>query len=91
MATEDTDRSRWLSYSQRQWIWNVIEGPYVVHLIIAIGIAIIIGPIIWIAIASLQTNESARIAGNYFPAEPTVVGKRVTNRQSAKERLEIIS
>lgn len=72
MATKDTEGSRWLSYSTRQRFWDVIEGPYVVHLFLVVGVIIIIAPIVWTVITSLQTNQSARIVDTYLPSELTL-------------------
>ena len=68
MSTEENyDR---ISYETRQRFWNVIEGPMVVHLVLAFTVLLILVPIGWMAITSFKGAQGAFIAG-YLPAEFT--------------------
>jgi multiple sugar transport system permease protein len=69
MSTEENyDR---ISYETRQRFWNVIEGPMVVHLVLAFTVLLILVPIGWMAITSFKGAQGAFIAG-YLPAEFTL-------------------
>lgn len=70
MATKDIEGNRWLSYSLRQRIWDVLEGPAVVHLVVAAGLMLVLTPIIWTVLTALQTNPGARQVA-YLPQELT--------------------
>jgi len=71
MTNETLGENRWISYAKRQRIWDVIEGPYVVHLIMTIGLFVFLVPIIWTLITSLQTNPGARTP-SYLPSVVTL-------------------
>jgi len=69
MSTEENyDR---ISYETRQRFWNVIEGPMVVHLVLAFTVLLILVPIGWMAITSFKGAQGAFIAG-YLPPEFTI-------------------
>ncbi|MCL7418073.1 MAG: carbohydrate ABC transporter permease, partial [Halalkalicoccus sp.] len=71
MSSSDIEGNRWLSYSTRQRIWSVLEGPAVVNLVVAFGLMLVLTPIIWTVLTSLQTNPGARQVA-YLPQELTL-------------------
>lgn len=68
MSTEENYER--LSYETRQGFWNVIEGPFVVHFVLAISVLLILVPILWMFLTSLKTAQGAFVP-SYLPAELT--------------------
>ncbi|MEF8842402.1 MAG: carbohydrate ABC transporter permease [Haloarculaceae archaeon] len=67
-GTESYER---IPYTTRQAFWNVIEGPWIVHLVLILAAVSVMAPITWEFITSLQTAESV-FQSNYLPPSPTL-------------------
>lgn len=66
-----TDSYERIPYTTRQAFWNVIEGPWIVHLVLITAAVSVMAPITWEFITSLHTPESV-FQSNYFPENPTL-------------------
>lgn len=60
-----------ISYDRRQAFWNVIEGPYVVHLVLALTVLTVLVPIFWMTLTSFKA-ENAVFEALYLPSELTL-------------------
>jgi len=60
-----------IDYRTRQRFWDVIEGPFVVHLVLAVSVFVVVAPLSWEVLTSLKTNEAVYNL-NVLPAEPTL-------------------
>ena len=60
-----------IDYRTRQRFWDVVEGPFVVHLVLALSVFVVIAPLSWEVLTSLKTNEAVYNL-NVLPAEPTL-------------------
>jgi multiple sugar transport system permease protein len=69
MSTEQGNER--ISYQTRQGFWNVIEGPAVVHLVLAFTVLMILIPIGWMFLTSLKSAQGAFIP-SYLPPEFTL-------------------
>ncbi|WP_312912267.1 carbohydrate ABC transporter permease [Natronosalvus caseinilyticus] len=70
MASKQIEGNRLLDYSTRKRIWEVLEGPAVVHLVVAMGLVMVLTPIVWTVLTSIQTDHGARQVA-YLPQEVT--------------------
>lgn len=68
---KDNDGYERISYQKRQLFWDVVEGPYIVHLVIFAGLFIVLGPIFWEVVTSLKTTEQV-YSGTVLPQDPTL-------------------
>ena len=74
MATDTQSNSGSLgleSYKRRQAIWSSVESPFVVHLVLFLGVFFIVSPLLWMLLTSLKTNAAVYNL-NYFPHNPTL-------------------
>ena len=60
-----------ISYETRQRVWDVIEGPMIVHLVLGLSVFIVISPLLWELLTSFKTNEAVYNL-NFIPADPTL-------------------
>ncbi len=60
-----------ISYKTRQGFWNVIEGPWVVHLLLAFTVVMILVPIGWMFLTSLKSAQGTFLP-TYLPSELTL-------------------
>ena len=60
-----------IPYSTKQAFWNIIEGPWIVHLVLITAVMTVIVPIGWELIASFKTPRGV-FEARYLPAEPTL-------------------
>jgi multiple sugar transport system permease protein len=60
-----------ISYETRQRVWNVIEGPMIVHLVLGLSVFLVVSPLLWELLTSLKTNEAVNNL-NFIPADPTL-------------------
>lgn len=70
----DTDHAR-ISYRVRQRFWDVLEGPIVVHLTLALALAGVLVPIGWLLLTSLKSG-SGIFEPRYLPRNPTLEAYR---------------
>jgi multiple sugar transport system permease protein len=71
MSLEEGEPRTRVSFQTRQRFWNVVEGPFVVHLVLALSVFIVVAPLTWEVLTSLKTNEAVYNL-NVLPAEPTL-------------------
>ena len=69
MSVEDS--YEWLDYRTRQRFWDVVEGPMVVHLVLALSVFIVLTPLLWEVLTSLKTNEAVYNL-SVIPQDPTL-------------------
>lgn len=60
-----------ISYAKKQAVWNVIEGPWIVHLVLLLAVFSVLIPITWEVVTSFKTAEGVFV-DSYLPANPTV-------------------
>lgn len=60
-----------ISYKTRQRVWDVIEGPMIVHLVLGLSVFIVVSPLLWELLTSFKTNEAVYNL-NFIPADPTL-------------------
>lgn len=60
-----------ISYETRQRIWDIIEGPMIVHLVLGLSVFIVVSPLLWELLTSLKTNDAVYNL-NFIPADPTL-------------------
>jgi multiple sugar transport system permease protein len=70
MATQTEDYGR-ISYETRQRVFDVLEGPYVVHLVAIIAALTVVVPLLWALLTSFKANEAV-YSLTYFPRDPTL-------------------
>ncbi|MFB6281967.1 MAG: carbohydrate ABC transporter permease [Haloferacaceae archaeon] len=58
-------------YRRRQRVWDLIESPAVIHLVLFCAVFFIIAPLIWELLTSLKTREGV-LALTYLPQDPTL-------------------
>jgi multiple sugar transport system permease protein len=58
-------------YRRRQRVWSAVESPYVVHLVLFLALFFIVGPLVWMLLTSLHTNDAVYNL-DYFATEPTL-------------------
>jgi multiple sugar transport system permease protein len=64
------------SYRRRQRLWDLLESRYVVHVVLFFAVFFIIGPLFWMLLTSLQTNEAVYQL-TYLPERFTLDAYRV--------------
>lgn len=60
-----------ISYERRQAFWNVVEGPYVVHVVLLFTVLSILVPIFWMFLTSLKPANLV-FQSVYLPPEFTL-------------------
>lgn len=65
------DGNERISYKTRQRVWDVVEGPMIVHLVLGLSVFIVVSPLLWELLTSLKTNEAVNNL-NFIPADPTL-------------------
>jgi multiple sugar transport system permease protein len=70
MGTTDETHER-INYQTKQRFWNVIESPYVVHLVLGFAVFMIVVPLFWEFLTSLRTNNAVYNL-MYLPQNPTL-------------------
>lgn len=68
MSTESHER---ISYGTRQGFWNLIESPYIVHLVLMLGVIMVLVPIGWEFLTSIKTPDGV-FSPTYLPRDPTI-------------------
>lgn len=68
MSVESYER---IPYSKKQAFWNVVEGPWIVHLALIVAVFSVLAPITWEVITSFKT-ASGVFEPRYLPANPTI-------------------
>lgn len=58
-------------YRRAQRFWDVMESPYVVHLVLFVAVFFIVLPLVWELLTSLKTNDAVYQL-NYLPRDPTL-------------------
>jgi multiple sugar transport system permease protein len=58
-------------YRRRQRLWNLIESPLVVHLVLFAAVFFIVSPLVWQLLTSLKTQQGV-LALTYLPQDPTL-------------------
>jgi len=59
------------SYRRRQRVWDALESPYVVHLVLFLAVFFIVAPLVWELLTSLKTNAAVYNL-TYLPRDPTL-------------------
>ena len=67
MSTESYER---IDYETRQRFWDFVEGPWIVHLVLAFSVLMVLVPIIWMTLTSFKGAQGAFVA-SYLPTEFT--------------------
>jgi multiple sugar transport system permease protein len=70
MRTTDETYER-IGYQTKQQFWNVVESPYIVHLVLGFAVFMVIMPLFWEFLTSLKTNNAVYNL-TYFPRDPTL-------------------
>jgi multiple sugar transport system permease protein len=70
MSTPNEGYER-ISYESKQRFWDVVESPYIVHLVLALAVLSVIVPLFWELLTSFKTN-SAVYNLHYLPRNPTL-------------------
>ena len=70
MSTEDQSHER-ISYESRQRFWDVVESPYVVHIVLVLAALTVVIPLFWEFLTSLKTNDAVYNL-TYLPRDPTL-------------------
>ncbi|MGA9400401.1 carbohydrate ABC transporter permease [Haladaptatus sp.] len=70
MSTPNEGYER-ISYESKQRFWDVIESPYIVHLVLALAVLSVIVPLFWELLTSFKTNEAVYNL-HYLPRNPTL-------------------
>jgi multiple sugar transport system permease protein len=60
-----------ISYERKQRFWDVVESPYVVHLVLGLAVLTVVVPLFWEFLTSLKTNDAVYNL-TYFPRNPTL-------------------
>jgi multiple sugar transport system permease protein len=68
MSVEDS--YEWLDYRTRQRFWDIVEGPMVIHLVLALSVLIVLAPLLWEVLTSLKTDEAVYNL-SVLPRDPT--------------------
>ena len=58
-------------YRRRQRVWDALESPYVVHLVLFLAVFFIVTPLVWELITSFKTNRAVYDL-TYLPRNPTL-------------------
>jgi multiple sugar transport system permease protein len=58
-------------YRRRQRVWNLLESPAVVHLVLFVAVFFIVAPLAWQLVTSFKTQEGV-LALTYLPRDPTL-------------------
>lgn len=58
-------------YRRRQRVWNLLESPAVVHLVLFVAVFFIVAPLVWQLVTSFKTQEGV-LALTYLPRDPTL-------------------
>ena len=58
-------------YRRRQRVWNLLESPAVVHLVLFVAMFFIVAPLVWQLVTSFKTQEGV-LALTYLPRDPTL-------------------
>ena len=58
-------------YRRRQRVWNLLESPAVVHLVLFVAVFFIVAPLVWQLMTSFKTQEGV-LALTYLPRDPTL-------------------
>lgn len=58
------------SYRRRQQLWDTLESPAIVHLVLFVGVFFAVAPLAWMLLTSLQTN-AAVLSFSYIPEHLT--------------------
>lgn len=70
MSTPSESYER-ISYESKQRFWDVVESPYIVHLVLGLAVLSVIVPLFWELLTSFKTN-SAVYNLHYLPRNPTL-------------------
>ena len=70
MSTKDESYER-ISYENRQRFWDVVESPYVVHLVLALAVLTVLVPLVWELLTSFKTDQAVYNI-TYLPHDPTL-------------------
>lgn len=70
MSTPNEGYER-ISYERKQRFWDVIESPYIVHLVLALAVLSVIVPLFWELLTSFKTNGAVYNL-HYLPRNPTL-------------------
>ncbi|MFB6079564.1 MAG: carbohydrate ABC transporter permease [Haloferacaceae archaeon] len=62
-------------YRRRQRVWNLLESPQVIHLVLFLAVFFIVSPLVWELITSLKTQQGVT-ALTYLPQHPTLAAYR---------------
>lgn len=60
-----------VGYQTKQQFWNIIESPYVVHLVLGLAVFVVVMPLFWELLTSLKTNNAVYNL-TYLPQNPTL-------------------
>ena len=60
-----------IDYKTRQRFWDIIEGPYIVHLILLAAVITVMVPIAWEFLTSFKSAQTV-FSGTYLPQNPTL-------------------
>lgn len=70
MSIQDESYER-ISYETRQRFWDIVESPYVVHLVLGLAVLTVVVPLFWELLTSLKTNDAV-YQMTYLPRNPTL-------------------
>jgi multiple sugar transport system permease protein len=70
MSTPNEGYER-ISYESKQRFWDVIESPYIVHLVLVLAVLSVIVPLFWELLTSFKTNGAVYNL-HYLPRNPTL-------------------
>lgn len=70
MAAPDKTYER-IDYQTKQRFWNIIESPYIIHLMLGLAVFVVVMPLLWEFITSLKTNNAVYNLA-YLPRDPTL-------------------
>lgn len=70
MSTPNEGYER-ISYESKQRFWDVVESPYIVHLVLALAVLSVIVPLFWELLTSFKTNGAVYNL-HYLPRNPTL-------------------
>jgi len=58
-------------YRRRQGFWNLLESPYVIHVVLFAAVFFIVSPLVWQLLTSLKTQQGI-LQLTYLPLEPSL-------------------
>lgn len=70
MGTTDETYER-IDYQTKQQFWNVIESPYIIHLVLGLAVFVVVLPLFWEFLTSLKTNNAVYNLA-FIPRDPTL-------------------